>query len=700
MRNLSLAILSFMVFVEMVKASPGILGQCSDPRIGISLNDGWKFMKGNFQEAYAVNFDDAGWEKVCLPHTWNNLDGQDGGDDYYRGPAWYRKRMEVPKALYTKRVFIKFGAAGMIADVYINGKFVGEHKGGFAAFVFDVTHFLNYGKSNLIAVKVDNTSPQVSDKFKIPPLSADFTMEGGLYREAELVFTDAVHISLLDYASPGVFIHQNKVSDTSAEFSVSAELANDTKNSQYISARVSIYDAEGKLVKKSGSEVKITSGGSFDFVNRFKIENPHLWDGRNGPYLYRVVVSLLKRGELLDEVEQPLGLRYYRVDPGKGFFLNGKPYKLHGVCLHEDKKDEGRAITKQDRLKEMDDILDIGATIVRFSHYQYDQELYRLCDKNGIVVWTEIPLVNQIDSSEAFKQNAEQQLRELIHQNYNHPSVLFWGIFNEIHNGKGPDPLKLVQTLDSLARKEDPTRPTTAASNDERSTNFVTEVLGLNQYFGWYYGKAQDLGGYLDKWHKEHPDRAIGLSEYGAGASIFQHEENVEQPRPDGTWHPEEYQTLFHEISWKTIEARPFIWFSTLWNMYEFASDSRREGFQPGINDKGIITQDHETKKDAYYWYKVNWSNDSLRESPSPMVHINSKMFTTRDTNIITVEVYSNAKEVELFANGKSIGKVSSDDHRFFWNNVSLNSGSNYVKAVATIGGKEYFDECWWRYSK
>ncbi|HUI30559.1 MAG TPA: glycoside hydrolase family 2 TIM barrel-domain containing protein [Candidatus Acidoferrales bacterium] len=662
------------------------------PRIEIPINDNWKFSKGDFPGAQNTNFNDSGWDKACLPHTWNNLDGQDGGN-YYRGPGWYRKSLLIAEEYSSKRVFVRFGAAGMIADVYVNGKFVGEHRGGFAAFVFDITDFLIPGRSNFIAVKVDNTSPQTSDKFKIPPLSADFTMDGGLYRTAKLIVTNDVHISLSDYGSPGVYISQNEVSDTSAKISVMAKLANESKKAETVSVRTSVYDAEGNLVSDSTGRTEIPGNSNKDFTNEFKIDKPHLWNGRIDPYLYKVVVSVYRDNELVDRVDQPLGLRYYSVDPEKGFILNGKPYKLHGVALHEDKKDKGRAITGEDRMQEMKYIVDIGATMVRFAHYQYDQEMYRLCDKNGIVVWTEIPIVNQIDSSELFEENAKKQLIELIRQNYNHPSVLFWGIFNEIHNVKGPDPLELIKKLDSLARDEDVTRLTTAASNDEGSANSVTSVLGLNQYFGWYRGKAQDLGEYLDTYHKEHPDRAIGLSEYGGGGSVYQHEENPKQPRPDGPWHPEEYQTYLHEVSWKAIESRPFIWFSTLWNMFDFASDSRREGFQPGINDKGIISQDHETKKDSYYWYKVNWN-------PEPMVHINSKRFMVRDTSMITVEVYSNAKETELFVNGKSAGKIASGDHRFFWNNVSLNKGSNYVKAVAIIDGKEYFDECWWRYQR
>ncbi len=663
-------------------------------RMTLQFNSGWKFIKGDIKDASHADFVDAQWSTVCLPHTWNNLDGQDGGNDYYRGPAWYRKSFTVPKEFDGKMVFVRFGAAGFVADVYVNGRFVGEHKGGFAAFVFNITGFLRPGETNVIAVRVDNTAPDKSREFQIAPISADFTMEGGLYRRASLMLTNPVHISLTDYASPGIFITQKKVTDKFADLRLTTILSNDSRSAADVVVKSAVYDSEGGVVKEVEARSKVGPYVGNKVDQEMTIKNPHLWNGRIDPYLYTVVVSVYHDNKLVDREEQPLGLRYYRVDPDSGFYLNGQPYKLHGVALHEDRKDEGRAITDADRRQEMRDIIAIGATMIRMSHYQYGQEMYRLCDKYGIVVWTEIPLVNQTVDSKSFSENAEQQLTELIRQNYNHPSVLFWGIFNEIHNVRGPDPLPLVRKLNELAKKEDPTRPTTSASDDEDSTNFVTDVLGMNKYFGWYYGSARDLGTYLDKWHSEHPNRAIGLSEYGAGGSVYQHEElPANQPRTDGPWHPEEYQTEFHEISWKAIESRPFIWFSTLWNMYDFASDSRREGFRPGINDKGIITHGHETKKDAYYWYKVNWN-------PEPMVHINSKMFTVRDTPLITVEVYSNASNIELFLDGTSLGKKSSEDHRFFWRDVKLNAGSNSVRAVALIDGKEYFDQCWWRFGK
>ncbi len=688
MKNFLLLFILFLAGTFMAQASG---------RIKIPLNKDWKFSKGDIAGASEINFNDKNWKTVCLPHTWNNLDGQDGGT-YYRGPAWYRKTFKIDKELSSKKIFIRFGAANMIADVYANGKFVGEHKGGYAAFIFDLTKFLNFGKENIIAVKVDNTSFQDSPKFELAPLDADFTMDGGLYRKVNLTATNKIHISLTDYASPGVFITQKKVTDDLAELSILTNLKNDSQRDQAIAIKTKIFDEKGNLVKEAGGIIKIGKGSEENFRQNILMNKPHLWNGKIDPYLYKVVVAVYLNKELIDEETQPLGLRYYSVDPDKGFFLNGKPYKLYGVALHEDKKDKGRAITNADRRQEMKYILDIGATMVRLAHYQHGQEMYRLCDKNGIVVWTEIPVVNHIVVSKDFADNCKQQLKELILQNYNHPAIFFWGIFNELGNVKGPDATSLIKELNAIAKKEDPTRLTTAAANfDNIPPAFVTDVLGLNKYFGWYNGKVQDLGPYLDKWHMEHPDRAIGLSEYGAGGSIYQHEDfypdRTRQSVPGSHWHPEEYQTYFHEISWKEIAARPYIWFSSLWNGFDFASDSRNEGYKPGVNDKGLITQDHAVKKDSYYWYKVNWN-------PQPMVYITDKRYTERDTSEINVKVYSNADEVELFVNGKSLGKTKSNDHRFIWNGVNLSAGSNDVKAVAMIYGKEYFDECWWKYSK
>ncbi|MGA7721723.1 MAG: glycoside hydrolase family 2 TIM barrel-domain containing protein [Ignavibacteriaceae bacterium] len=662
-------------------------------RVEVLINDNWKFTKGNVTGAVNIVFDDSNWDRVNLPYSWNNLDGQ-YGSNYYRGPAWYRKTFKVSKEYTGKKIFINFGAANLKTDVYINGMFAGEHIGGYASFTFDVTGLLKTGGINTISVKVDNTPYKDSKDFQFAPLDGDFTMGGGLNRSVKLIITDSIHVSCLDYSSPGIYISQNKVDDNNADISLTAKLTNDSKEPRNISVGTVIYNSEGKVVKELSDNVELLPSGTLDFKKDFSIANPHLWNGRIDPYLYKVVFSVYKKNILLDRVEQPMGLRYYKVDPEKGFFLNGKPYKLHGFCMHEDKENKGRALSDADREEEVNCMMDIGATIVRMAHYQHAEKEYELCDKDGIVVWTELPLVDCISTEKSFADNCKQQLTELIRQNFNHPSIFFWSLFNEIDLVKGPDPLSLVKELNELAKKEDPSRYTTAASYDNNQpASFVTDVLGLNKYFGWYGGKTPELGKYLDDWHKQHPDRAIGISEYGAGGSTLQHEEVLFKPETNSHWHPEEYQTDYHEVSWKIIQERPYLWFSTLWVLFDFSSGHRDEGFRAGINDKGIIEQDHTTKKDSYYWYKVNWN-------PDPMIHITSKKFTMRDTSVVSVKVYSNAEELELFVNKKSVCKMNAEDHRFIWNGVKLNQGINSVKAIASFNGKELFDECWWNCSK
>jgi beta-galactosidase len=678
-----------LIIIILILITPKIMP--GSPRVEVFFNGSWKFIKGNISNASDINFNDSSWEKVTLPHTWNNLDGQDGGN-YYRGPAWYRKSFNLPWSYSGRKVFIQFGAASTVAEVYINGKFVGEHKGGYASFTFDITGFLKAGSTNIICVKVDNTSYSTSKDFQIAPLEGDFTMGGGLIRPVKLLVTDSVYISPLDYSSPGVYITQKSVNGAAAKLLITTKLKNDTKKLQNISIGTFIYNQDNSTVKQISGKAALPGLSGQDFKQEISLENPHLWGGRLDPYLYKVVVLIYNNNKLVDQVEQPLGLRYYNADPQKGFFLNGKPYKLHGFCMHEDKENTGRALSDADREEEVNTLLDIGATIVRMAHYQHAEEEYDLCDKNGIAVWTELPLVDCISSDTSFAANCKQQLLELIRQNYNHPSIFFWGIYNEINLVKGPDPLHLVKELNELAKKEDPTRYTTAAEDHENMpTALVTDILGLNKYFGWYYGHVQEFGKFLDDWHSKHPDRAIGISEYGAGGSIFQHDEVSAEPTINSSWHPEEYQTEYHEVCWKAIQERPYLWCSTLWNGFDFSSDHRSEGFKSGINDKGLIEQDHSTKKDSYNWYKVNWN-------PDPMIYLTSKRFTKRDTSVINIKAYSNCEEVELFINNISAGKRKADDHRFIWNDIKLNEGSNYFKVVTTANGKEIYDECWWRY--
>lgn len=653
-------------------------------RAEINFDSEWKFYKSNVANAQTAVFDDSQWESITLPHTWNNLDGQDGGGDYYRGPAWYRKHFSIPKEYKEKKIFIQFGAANMVAEVFLNEKLIGRHEGGYAAFTFDITGFVRFDKENIIAVKVDN-----SEKFNFAPLRGDFTMCGGIHRSVQLTVTDKLHISPLDFGSSGVYIQQTNVGDASADIRISTKVKNDNVAAKKIIVESVITDREGNEIEKLSSESTLKGNQAQDIVQRTSLKYPHLWNGRNDPYLYTVAVSIREKGGTLDAVTQPLGIRYFSVDPDKGFFLNGRPYDLHGFNRHEDKKDKGRAMSDSDREDDMRFIMDIGSTVVRLAHYQHADKMYELCDRHGIIVWAEIPFVDFSSLEKKFGENLKQQLRELIRQNYNHPSICFWGLFNEVYIRKEADPVPLIHELNSIAKREDPTRYTVGAANIDSTTVAIPDLIGFNKYYGWYEGEASGFGKNFDALHEKHKEKKIGVSEYGAGGSIFHHQEKIEKTIHNAMWHPEEYQTYFHEKVWKQLKTRPYLWIKTIWNGFDFSADWRREGFSAGVNDKGLITHDHAVKKDSYYWYKVNWNDE-------PMVFITGKYFAKRDTSVITVKVYSNANDVELFVNSVSLGKKASDDHIFKWENVSLQPRhANTIKAVAVVNGKKITDQCW-----
>jgi hypothetical protein len=450
-----------------------------------------------------------------------------------------------------------------------------------------------------------------------------------------------------------------------------------------------IEQADNSIVTTFTSTQSIAAETNYDFVQNTTILNPHLWNGRSDPYMYKVLVEVEVDGAVVDIVEQPLGLRYYHVDPDTGFYLNGRHYDLHGVAIHEDREDKGRAISDADRQQDIAIIMEMGCTFVRLSHYQHAEKIYDLADENGLVLWTEIPLVNQVRNITAFSNNIEQQLKELIRQNYNHPSVFFWGLYNELRTA--PDPTALVYELNTLAHQEDPTRLTTAATDKDGSftPNWIPDIIAWNRYIGWYGGSATQFVEWADNMHTSHRAAKLGISEYGAGASIYHHQENPPAPEPGGPWHPEEYQNYFHEVHWMAIKNRPYLWCKTIWNGFDFAADQRNEGDRPGINDKGVVTRDRNTKKDTYYWYKANWSNE-------PVIYISSRRFTPRYKNPVEVKVYSNCESVELFVNG-SLKKVKSGSGCvFLWTDIKLAVGENEIKALGKKGGQEYQDICSW----
>ncbi len=653
------------------------------------LGDGWKFIRDDAGLAAATD----GWQMVTIPHTWNTK-GADAGDrhadphfksGYYRGACWYARSLDIPADWRGKRVFIRFEAASLVAKTWINGRLLGEHRGGFTAFCYELTPWIHFGAANELRVQVDNSHQE-----DIPPLSGDFNIDGGIYRPVHLIVTDPVCISPLNMASPGVYLTTRSLADSAAEVEVRTLVSNGAAASADLRVKTEIADAGGNIVASALEPASVQSGTTAEVLSTLRVSSPHLWDGRKDPYLYTAIVSVMRGNDTADSIEQPLGLRTVAISGEKGFLLNGRPYPIHGVNRHQDWGDQGWAATPANFDEDARLILDMGATAIRLTHYPQSDYWHNLCDHNGLLLWNEVSLVNEIRDTPEFSANAEQQLRELILQRYNHPSVAFWGLFNELSLKKTVSPDALLQRLKSVIRELDRTRLIVAAiAIGRKSYNQVPDHPCFNRYPGWYqkYGILESL---IQGDAKEVGKR-IGMSEYGAGANIAQHEEGpLTQPKPNGPFHPEEWQTHIHETDWAGMKDNPLIWGTFAWVMFDFQVASRNEGGQPHLNDKGLVTQDRKTKKDSYYFYQANWSD-------RPMVHIASSRMTPRRLAVTGVEVFSNCGKVELTVNGKSLGSAAPDKVNVFrWPNVTLQHGRNEVKAIAPSGQGELTDACEW----
>ncbi|MCC8188585.1 MAG: beta-galactosidase [Bacteroides sp.] len=643
-----------------------------------SLNHNWTFSKGE---------PDADPVTVTLPHTWNALDGQDGGDDYYRGTGWYSKHVYFDKADRNSEIYLRFGAVNQAMELFLNGEKIGEHWGGYTACAFHLSPSIRYGEDNLIQVKATNAA-----ELPVAPLSADFTFFGGIVREVQLIRKNPVHIACDDHASPGVYLRQERVSEEQAEVTATAKVRNATAKDKTITVRFLLKDGSGNVVQQQEAHTRIAAHALSEVSSDFLIREPHLWDGLRDPYLYSVETVLYEGKNEADRVVQPLGLRYFSIDPDKGFLLNGRSYPLRGVALHEERPDKGNALSDADRKEDIDMLVEMGCNYLRLSHYQHGDFTYNYLDSLGIICWTEIPLINRILDTEEFAANCKHQMTSLIRQQYNHPSVVVWGVSNEINYHKGPDPVSLIRQMHELVGREDPTRPSTlAAMFSERPTNFITDVYSNNRYDGWYYNRVEDIASFLDKLHAKYPNRAIGISEYGVGAHPFQHEEGIRKPNEGGHWHPEGFQCHFHEFYLKSINERPFVWSTSVWAAFDFACDSRNEGNQPGINDKGLITRDRRIRKDAYYFYKANWN-------PDPMVYICARRFMKRTAPQTAVKLYSNAEEVMLLLNGEEVPLQTEGMCVWLSPELTLWEGENTVTAIARHRGVEYKDEVIWNY--
>lgn len=644
------------------------------------LNDNWQFRFGHQVEKSTV-------ARVDLPHTWNAQDALSGRTDYKRGLGHYERRLFVPADWKGQRLYLRFEGANSIADLFVNGRHAGQHRGGYGAFVFEITDFVNYGKANTLRVSVNN-----AETLELMPLVGDFNFYGGLYRDVHLVRTGPTCISLLDHGSSGIRLVQDSVSKDYAAIRALVALSNGSDTATQAEVLLRLLDGDREVAAQRLT-LTLPPDSSVEGSLPVSLRRPHLWDGRRDPFRYRAEVSLWRNGHEVDRVEQPLGLRYYHIDPERGFFLNGRHVPLRGVCRHQDRSEVGNALRREHHDEDAAIMAEMGANAVRLAHYPQAEYFYDLMDRYGFIVWAEIPFVGPGGYSDegfvnlpAFRQNGREQLVELIRQHYNHPSIVVWGLFNEL-SMRGDDPVPYIKELNDLAHREDPTRLTVAASNTDGALNFVTDAMAWNRYDGWYGGTPAGLGQWLDHMHTTHPDLRIAISEYGAGASLYHQQDTLVKTVATSFWHPENWQTHYHMANWREISARPFVWGSFIWNLFDFGAAHRHEGDRVGINDKGLVSFDRRTRKDAFYFYKANWNKEI------PLLYLAERRCTRRTRPVQTFMAFTNQPEAELFVNGTSCGHAKTDSlGTVRWNGVRLRPGQNEIRVVSGRGTHQLTD--------
>lgn len=694
---------------------------------------GWRFGGENLSETKAANpdFDDSLWEEISIPHTWNLEDDKDIKRKFLRTSFWYRKQIFWDSFLAGKKIYLEFLGVNTKTEVFVNGEHIYydkqakeyPHQGGYTAFRFEITQYLNQGK-NIIAVKVDNTKDEA-----IAPISGDFNMYGGIYRRVYLVAVDFVHIDLSNNGSSGLFITTPKVRsqeapDTLGEVHLKADIVNDSDQEKTVDV---LLELTGDHAPEAILEqITIPAGKRYSFNKNMKVEHPHLWNGisysesetnHDIGYQYDITLTISEQGIILDKVSDKIGFRYFWVDKETGFYLNGKPHFLRGVNRHQCRKDFGNALTEAEHEKDMELLIDLGVNAVRLSHYPQTDYFYDLCDKNGIIVWTEIPFVNELGKSEEFASVTKRQLIELIRQQYNRPSICFWGLQNEVGNGTPTNDYitmkQLIYELDQIAKQEDPSgRYTTQAINQNDTMNqkkeasyysdysdnkgWKSDLIAWNIYPGWYDNFSGTFADIMEA-KKIQDSRPMGVSEYGWGSNVNQHEANPKlhknELEPWGKWHPEEYQSMMHETAVRYIGNNDYLWCALIWNMFDFAVDARNEGSQPKLNDKGLVTSDREIKKDSYYLYKANWNKRDK------FVYITSRRWIKREQPSAKIKVYSNCDIVKVFRNDTMIGTMTDTGCGIFlMKDVALILGFNEIKVIGTKEGTdtEYIDTCIW----
>ena len=632
----------------------------------LNINSGWSFLKDTHTIPATLPTD---WEVVNLPHTWNNIDGMDGGGDYFRGTCNYAKilkKSELPKA---DNYYLEIHGAASSADVYVNGKAMAHHDGGFSTWRVDITSELT--DETLIVVAVDNAAND-----KVYPQVADFTFYGGLYRDVNIIAVNESHFDLDYYGGKGLVITP-VMEGNNAKVTVDNYIINQKDNQDL---HIVIKDAEGNVVcEEVGKNTSFT----------MEIEDAHRWHGRKDPYLYTCEASLLEDGFIIDMVSDRFGCREFEIDPENGFILNGEEYPLRGVSRHQDRIGFGNALSKEHHDEDMELICEVGATTIRLAHYQHDQYFYDLCDEKGMVIWAEIPYISSHMATG--RENTISQMKELVVQNYNHPSIVVWGLSNEITiNGHDdPDLVENHKILNDLVHDMDKTRLTTMAIVSmcpmEAEYIQIPDTVSWNHYFGWYGGTTEQNGPWFDKFHAKFPNIPVGCSEYGCEAL------NWHTSDPKQGDYTEEYQAYYHEELIKQLFTRKYLWATHVWNMFDFGADARGEGGENGQNHKGLVTIDRKYKKDSFYAYKA-WLSDE------PFVHLCGKRYVNRVEDVTKVTVYSNQPEVELFANGVSLGKKTACDHFFYFDvpnvgETKLEAVAGTLKDESTINKVDTFDE-------
>lgn len=595
----------------------------------IKINGSWEFSRDN-----------TNWEAVDLPHTWNGKDGQDGGNDYYRGKCFYKKQINASN-IECDEIWLVMDGVNSSAEIIFDGKSICKHDGGYSSFRVKLP-----SKSGELVITADNSPNE-----RVYPQQADFTFYGGIYRDVKLIALNKIHFE--SEWGADCFKVTPIVNDKNAEITFEAKV-NASATIEY-----EIIDGENVIYR-----------GTSD---KFIIENPHLWNGTRDPYLYTANAYAIVDGEIVDSLSTQFGIRSFEINAEKGFILNGKEYPLRGVSRHQDRPNIGNALKYEHHKEDVDLICEMGANTVRLAHYQHNQDFYNLCDEKGLIVWAEIPYISRHMNDGM--QNTYDQMHELVLQNYNHPCIVVWGLSNEITMSGAGDP-KLIENhekLNDICHRLDKTRPTVLAALtmcgiDEKYVH-IPDVLSYNHYFGWYGGTTDMYGPWFDNFHKKYPNTPIGISEYGCEALNW-HTSNPEQGD-----YTEEYQAYYHEELIKQIMERPYLWATHVWNMFDFAADARSEGGENGMNHKGLVTFDRKYKKDSFYAYKAWLSSEDV-------LHICGKRYVDRIEDVTRVTVYSNLDEVELFANGESVGKQAKGNYPFFYFEVK-NEGETELTAVA-----------------